>query len=978
MSARAQREHGLRQIVRIAFRSTLRNLRQTILIVMIIATPMSVGSAILTIEESRQLTPQERIELELGGAQARFSPQRPASIEQARNPANEVFYQLPNREELLGGNPQSKSIEQLELVDPRNLGLVDGRWVSSFESSLAVKTSAGIGSMLLVEGEVWLLESKFKLAEGRLPKTATEVLLSPAAFKRVGVGIGEQVEFLDSDPKLVVGIMQSLPSVDSASIVFALPAAITGVTPETNLAETKFYLVGESPVTWNHVLEFNRYGIGVLSANVLLSPPVNEQVPAELAELVLGDEQDFIFAAILVLSLFFVLAVPIAVLSGAAFAFGARRQERTLALMSSLGASPRQLRQVTTLSALLLGLVGGLLGVGIGLGLAAVILPIQAQGSRLLYPGFHIPVFELILLSVLSIFTAYLVSLVPARNASKVDVVATLRGRRLGMPVSRRTKTSSIVLTLAGIGVMVFSSLRPDSGTGSGFLAWLAIQSYFLGMVLLILGLLIGSAWLLELLRLAAASGEVNVRYAARDILFNRKRYQAVIAAVLAASFLASSMLVFVFGILANDQQRYRAKLPVDQILVDPKPSMPELVNPLGILGQDREFFESAVERANRSLAQKLTVLIGTAEIEDYALIEQYLPLSTLGFGTDPNTYNPKLGAEGLQPLIRTNQESLCPWNPMHPDHDQYLAIQESGNWEEALEFTRSPEFEDCDRNNWVRDRLFVGDAEDLEVLLGERPPAAAVTTLESGGAVVFKEDFMIEGMAVLDWYPSSSLSYFSQPAENYLDENSESTESTEPSQSVSLPATFVTTPYSDATIMISENTAAALQIEPLFRILIANFPNELSVQQQDLLNAELGGYLIEEGFAPDPQETAWLIVLIAAAFILAASSIALSLVQIESRPDLTTLSAIGAPRTFRAKVVGLQALLLTGLGVVAGSSVGVMLGINLQDLLLVSQPQLPTAQLAFLLFATPVLIGTLTYLATPKVIPFVGRNSLD
>lgn len=976
---------GLKHIFKIALRSSLTSLRQTTLILLIIAVPLAVGSTILTIEESGKPTPAERVELELGGAQAKFSPQRSVSLKQATDDSLQTLYQRPDSVEVLGASPQSGKTEQPSLRDPRDLDLVDGEWVTSLESSITLRTATGLGSMLLVEGEVWRLEETFELVSGRMPRGENEVLLSPAALERVGVELGDEIRIETQSSKVVVGVLDSLTAVNTASIVFSLPAAVTGILPEDNLAETQFYLLGDYRVSWDKVLEFNRYGIGVLSAEVLLSPPVKEQLPAELVALLLPADQDLIFATILVFSTFFVLAVPIAVLSGAAFAFGARRQERTLAIMSSLGASPKQLRQVTTFAAILLGVLGGALGIAIGLGAAALILPIQSAGSRQLYPGFHVPFFELGLLLLLSTLTAFLVSLIPARNAARVDVVSTLRGKRLGMPVSRRSKVGSLVLILIGLSLLTPSLLRtspalsagPESGA-SGLLAWISIQSYFLGIVFLIVGLMIGSAWLLELLRALTSRGNIAARYAARDILFNRKRYQAVIAAVLAASFMGSSILVFVYGMLQSEEQKYQAKLPENQILFDPLPSMPELINPLGNLGQERAFYEAAVQRTNDRLGQKLNVLLGAAEVENYALINMFRPLATIGYGTDPTSFVAELGAEGMQPLLRVRTESLCPWNPAHPDYDEYLAIQEGGNWEQAFELSRNPEYDGCDQSNWIRDRLFVGDASDLEAMIGERPSAEAVATLEAGGAIVFKEDFLLEGEVILDWYPSSSLGYLSQSAVDYLDQDAALTELPKLSQSISLPATYVPTPYRDATIMISPQTANKLKIQPLFQLLIANFAGELSVQQRDFITAEIGGYLIEDGFLPNPREVGWIIVLIAAGFVLAASSIALSLVQIESRPDLSTLSAVGAPRVFRAKVVAFQALFLTALGAVFGSIVGVLLGGNLLDLLLIEDAELPLLQLSFLTIATPILVSLLTYLFTPKAIPFRTRSALD
>lgn len=984
MNARAgKRSGGAKQVLKIALRSSLRNLRQTVLTILIIAIPFSAATAGFTINESSIPTNSERIEIELGGAEAKLSTQRFVDIESTQNSSDQFLYQRPDSEELLGGPSHSNSSGEASLQDPRFLDIANGTWVSSFESKMNFKTASGIGSLLLIEGEVWKLDSKYELLQGRPPTTNEEVALSPAALDRMAASLGSTVQMESGKELRVVGVLDPLNLTDSVSVVFSAPGSLTGIVTEQNLLETDFYLLSDSSVSWNQVLEFNRYGIGVLSAEVLKNPPTSEQLPAPLRTLMPGN-QELLFSLISVISIFTVMALPIAILSGAAFAFGARRQERTLAVMASIGASPSQLKRVTTFSGLTLGFFGGVLGIAAGLGFAAIYMPIQAQGSKALYPGFHLPILELSLLLVLSIFTAYVVSLLPAREAAKVDVIATLRGRGQNLPLSQKAKTGSLFLILSGLLLIIATSIGWDlisSNTEAGlFLSiatWIIAQGPLVGSLLMIVGLLVGSGWLIQLLRFITKQSGAATRFAARDMMFNRKRYQPVIASVLAISFLGSSVLVFVFANLYNEQSRYKPAIPANQILFDPRPGMPEVMDPMASRGQDKDYFENALERESERLEQKLSIVQNSVESVNASIIGIHTPLSGLGFGMDPSTFSPIIGAEGEQPVVQIDPHSYCPWNTKHPDYSQYAEI-EAQSWEKAMEFMTDPDFDECGMFAYYRENIFIGNEEDLEKLLGQQPSADAVEVLQAGGAVASKPDFYLDGKVVMEWYPSSSLNLLNGYSESYLEDGEEQAEVPEPSKSIELSATLSETPYRKATVMISPETAFNLGIESDLGILVANFPDGISQDQEDYLAAELGGFLIEKGFYADPDEVAWIIFATAAALILLSTLIAISLVQIESRPDFSTLAAVGAKRSYRARIVGLQAFFLTGLGTLFGTLVGVIFARQSMSLIFQYQLEYPWLQLGALVILLPAIIGLIAFVLTPKSLPFANRNALD
>lgn len=95
-------------------------------------------------------------------------------------------------------------------------------------------------------------------------------------------------------------------------------------------------------------------------------------------------------------------------------------------------------------------------------------------------------------------------------------------------------------------------------------------------------------------------------------------------------------------------------------------------------------------------------------------------------------------------------------------------------------------------------------------------------------------------------------------------------------------------------------------------------------------VNAPDGGIALgaaEERLPFDGARSALVIALVAGTIALAATWIATALAAVESRPDLATLAAVGAPPRLRRLVAGAQAGSIAIVGVVLGTGMGLLLG---------------------------------------------------
>jgi putative ABC transport system permease protein len=156
----------------------------------------------------------------------------------------------------------------------------------------------------------------------------------------------------------------------------------------------------------------------------------------------------------------------------------------------------------------------------------------------------------------------------------------------------------------------------------------------------------------------------------------------------------------------------------------------------------------------------------------------------------------------------------------------------------------------------------------------------------------------------------------------------------------------------------------------------LANSESPISAEASDSLMAK--GIWFERYAAPDPESLAWFITWVAGLFVLLATSIALGLSQIEAAADKRTLAALGAPKSFRARMVASQAFALTITGAFLGGGVGIAVGLTLVMSANVSDLELPITQVLYLLVGVPVLAALMFLVFTPRKLNFTSRQSLD
>ena len=110
--------------------------------------------------------------------------------------------------------------------------------------------------------------------------------------------------------------------------------------------------------------DLNGIGAVVLSRAVVENPPPDSELPAEVSQWQWTSTTPWIAVVVLVVVM---ALLEVVLLAGPAFAVGARRQSRTLALMAASGGTPKQARRVILAGGLVLGGAAAALGVVLGI-----------------------------------------------------------------------------------------------------------------------------------------------------------------------------------------------------------------------------------------------------------------------------------------------------------------------------------------------------------------------------------------------------------------------------------------------------------------------------------------------------------------------------------------------------------------------------------------------------------------------------------
>lgn len=472
---------ALRALLRIEWRAALRHRGRTALVLALVAVPVAAmvgGSALLvTVRE----TPEERRAAVLGQAALRIDVKD-------EDGARQLAPELP--------------------ASARVTSLVHGRaQLAHGDTEREVETLALEGRELEPDG---LLVGWLELVEGRAPRTADELALSPALAEALAAGPGARVE-LDGRTYEVCGLVHRPAELRAE---FALR------TPPTGAVRTWLVTDPEAELL---AVRLRTLGLGVTERARLGQPDPLE----EILVLVTGG-----FG-------FFECALVIA----AAFAVGLRRRQRELGLLGASGAGRRELRVTMLLSALGHALLGSLLGGVVGvLGAWALHPFLDGWNGRtngpLEFSALHAGA-ALVLGALATLGAAVL----PAFGATRLPIRVALAGRRPVTEGSRGWLVTGALALALGLVTLVL-------GTRSGELgAALAVLS---GSILAVLGFGALSPALLGGLARLAGPLPLAWRLAVRDAGRFRARNGPVVTAVLAGMSVSVMLAVIAKAVEAR------------------------------------------------------------------------------------------------------------------------------------------------------------------------------------------------------------------------------------------------------------------------------------------------------------------------------------------------------------------------------------------------------------------------------------------
>jgi putative ABC transport system permease protein len=943
--------------LRIARRSVKRNRLQSALIIAIIALPMALAGLALVFSESTKPTGAELVKFQLGDAKARF---------QVVNPPDENAFQLPQDTYLSFGDQGPNQVGNYVSIEQ---ALPGRHLVRLSEAVVEFKTATGIGSVQVVAGETWtgslLGKGPVTLVHGHVPIGNSEALLSQDALDRFDVKVGESIETTSGQKFKVSGVLAEASRRSNEDVVYVRQGAISSLAADVR-ADKYFQIDGSAP-TWPEIQALNKQGIVVVSRHVLLNPPPANQTRASDVGASVGRLIAALFLAPLVL-------LPVIVLAGSAFAFGARRQTRTLAVLSSLGAERSLLRKVTLASGVWLGFLGGLLGLTVGVLVAylfgeKIADVIQGGHNWPYYPGFHVP-YQLLGIALLcSVLLGAATSLVPAIRASKVNILATLRGSRTEGTVRLRAGVGAAVILLAGVGLISASLLILISANGkqTDFMArqLLQIVGVLLGLggaIITIVSFMVATGWVLVFVRKVLSRFGSIANFAGKDLLFNRKRYSPVIASVLTVTFLASFVASFFYGPTKYQSDNYNYQFLPGQAgkYFQVKPDGLDQSNPVLAAVSAEDFWNGVPKRELAESERKLILSTGSfdsATIIDTTIDIYASPGTTQGDGTLAPQFDVPT------PTIIYNPDLMCYYTGLSPKSQEW---QQSHITSMTQADMKEPA--GCADLEMPNPTMVVGDVRELRSIIKTRD-ADAENVLDNGGVVLFNKAYNYSGVAKLSWIKPSNYGWSAHNLDSAT-------------KTVELPTKVIdkiTSPSFAFGAMISRETAAKYGIKAYPMVILVNYQGEVPAATTDKLNAR--DVYLQYGNGTgilNPETFAWVIILLAGLFSLASTGIALGLSQIEARTDKRTLSAIGAPRSFRAKLVSIQALTLTLTGSILGALTGLMLGAAMLNGMDASMAKFPWTQLAALVLGVPTIAALAFWLFTPRSLKYEVRQALD
>lgn len=842
--------------LRLAARQARRAWPTSLLVIALIALPMMLVAGGATFAASRLPAPDQKITTELGDAQSWLMIVGGADPSRHQAPDDPYWYDVERDEDGMPVHPELPAPD-----DPAPL-LPGVELLEVSAADLTVRTPDGAARVTGLVGDAAdaRLNGRYELLDGRRPRHASEIALSPGALSHLDADIGDTVTMIEPDATVtVVGVMKEATRPDGE--LFAFVAASVVPDELVSNASGRLWFAPDWQPADADLPRLNQAGVIVYARDLVADggastflDPASAAAIAGAAAIVGG------FTAYLVI-----------LLAGAGFAVSARRQERSLAVAASVGADRGSVFRIVLLQGTVLGLAGGVIGAAVGTALAYPALALFDDGAAASFWGFHVPWWAIggVLLFATAVGTAS--ALMPARSATRGDVLSSLRGSRKPPRVrvnrpfwGTLIATVGVALTVAGgLGLAALNAAETVD-YGNPLRTW-CVMGIVAGPLLFQIGAIVAGHWLLSVVARGASRLGLAPRIAARDAAANPARVVPAFAAIAACVFIASFAMTSVSVFTEQSARRWWYQAPLGSVVVS-------------MWGGGEDVRRAAVE----ALQSTAPEAVGLVRQEDVVVEAGTEPPATL------------VTAEVQHFADCADTEGVCMDRPT------------------ALFGNGAP---------------YVVSPEDLHVVLGMEVPEAAAAAFAEGGAIVLDESYLDDGSIVLNrWLRADVDAVFQNP--------SESVPVPDPLESARVPARQLTPaqplPW---TVILSPAAADAFGYDTTVTQAIASYPEPPSQQDLDrLILAASQPWTDGSGFTyyaengpPSPAPVLWLILGAAGVLVLGAGGVALGLARVERRPDDATLAAVGAGSGIRRRIAFWQAIVVVGIGSVTGTVAGVI-----------------------------------------------------
>ncbi|WP_144711633.1 ABC transporter permease [Curtobacterium pusillum] len=866
---------AIRPALRLGRRLAFAKAGRAALVIALIGIPTAGFAAMSVVVQSTQSTQAERLRYDLGHAAAQMRVSGPDLPGLRQDPVEWQYTEAARN------SPASKADGDLRFADVLDHVPAGAVAIPVGSASVVLTGPKGPIGVQAVEGAVWsrVLDGHWHVLDGAAPTSRDGLMVTPATLERLGASIGDTVDLVDPVTKrfTITGTMRDAASDPDAQGVF-LPWGTTltdgGSTDPANGSDVTVYLASDAP-TWSEIRALNAHGIVVQSRPVVLDPP-DQRFPA--AER--GNQLGWYLGAMALLGVFAMFEV--ALLAGAAFLVGTRADTRSYAIVTSVGGDRRFVRTIVAGSGLVLGLAGAVLGVAAGTGIGVVAFRLIDNGNVGTWPGLHLPWLLLLAIAGAGIIAGLVSALVAARAATRVNVLAALRGSLRPAAVNPRAERRrriwapllvvvGALMTLAcGVGVLLLN----DRAVQDDDLAWIVGAGVAIGPCLMQVGVAMSSPWLLALVARASTRLGLSARLAARDARRNPVRTVPVLASVMSVVFVASVAITWSASEHAGFVRDYEYRTAVGVATAD-----------VSLTSED-----------------------GTPEGYDAALTARAAAIASKVLDHD------RIRVLGVVP--EQSGERPTTVTVPHDWSDRECAGNDSTGCSQYL-----------DSQDSSAPHIWTGTVDDYAVLTGHRPSAAVRDALRSGEAVSLWPEYAHDGRVRLDTFHDRTW------------DSPTLTSASRPDATTSIPAVLdVQTPRIQVGVFMTRETAERYGVPAVDGMLVTTQPEDLTPQQWDELTSawqtsgradrdRWGGpsFTYEAGPVDAQGIVKALVLALAAAVTIGATAVAIGLARSDGRRDDEVLDAVGAAPVLRRRVSAWQAAILTTVGAVIGTLLGLL-----------------------------------------------------